>query len=116
MTNAKPSGLLPKEFNVVVEMDPVEQVTKGGIILTATQTDRDKHAAEVGTLTDVSPLAFTYADWPEGEQQPQVGDRVLVARYTGVMHTIGDRTFRVLKDKEIVAVIEPGVKLAAIAA
>lgn len=110
MTNE--SGLRPSEFNVVVAMDPTETVSKGGILLPTQVTDREKLAAEEGTLVAVSPHAFTYADWPAGETPPRVGDRVLIARYGGVMHERAGKTFRILKDKDIVAVIEPAATLA----
>lgn len=105
MTNE--SGLRPMEFNVVVEMDPVEEKTAGGIFLPASKTERDELATEEGALVALSPHAFTYADWPQGEAPPAVGDRVLIARYAGAIHKRGGKTFRILKDKDIVAVIEP---------
>lgn len=110
MTNE--SGLLPAEFNIVIRMDATEQKTPGGIILPATKTDRDELATDEGTLIAVSPHAFTYAEWPEGTRQPQVGDRVLFAQYAGRIWKRGDATYRILKDKDIVAVIEPKPALA----
>lgn len=110
MTNN--SGLRPMEFNVVVQPDPVEEVTKGGIIIPTTKTDRDKLAVEEGTLVAVSPHAFTYADWPEGAEPPKVGDRVVFARYAGALHTRDGVDYRVIKDKDIVAVVEPQITLA----
>lgn len=107
------SGLRPMEFNCVVEMDPTEEITRGGIILPTSKTDRDKLATEEGTLVAASPHAFSYADWPKDEVPPQVGDRVLIARYAGAIHERGGKTFRVIKDKDIVAVIEPPALAAA---
>jgi co-chaperonin GroES (HSP10) len=103
------------EYNVVVEMDPTEEVTRGGIILPSSKTDRDKLATEEGVLVALSPHAFTYEAWPEGETPPQAGDRVLIARYAGAIHERGGKTFRILKDKDIVAVVEPSQALAAVA-
>ncbi len=103
MTNE--SGLIPSEYNVVVKPDAVEEVTKGGIILPVSTTDRDKLAADEGTLIAVSPHAFSYADWPEGEKPPQVGDRVVFARYAGSLIKRGDAEYRILKDSNIIAVV-----------
>ncbi len=100
------SGLSPVEFNVVVRMDPVEEVTKGGIILTQQKTDRDKLAADEGTLVAVSPLAFSYADWPEGSVVPKVGDRVLMAQFDGRIWERGGVTYRLIKDKSVIAVLD----------
>jgi co-chaperonin GroES (HSP10) len=107
------SGLRPCEFNVVVEMDPTEEVTRGGIILPTSKTDRDKLATEEGTLVALSPHAFSYADWPQDQAPPVVGDRVLIARYAGALHERGGKSFRIVKDKDIVAVIEPPTLAAA---
>lgn len=104
------SGLRPMEFNVIVEMDPVEEKTAGGIILPTSKQERDKLATEEGTLVAVSPHAFTYADWPQDEAPPVPGERVLIARYSGAIHERGGKTYRVLKDRDIVAVVEPPVQ------
>lgn len=106
MNNA--SGLIPMEFNVVVQPDPLEEVSAGGIILrTSTAADREKLAVDEGTLVAVSPHAFTYADWPEGARKPVVGDRVIFARHSGMLRKHQDTEFRIIKDKDIVAIVEP---------
>src|SRR5690349_8342661 len=81
MTNE--SGLRPMEFNIVIRMDPTEEKTAGGIILPQTKAERDELACDQGTLEAVSPLAFTYADWPADAEQPKPGDRVMFAQYAG---------------------------------
>lgn len=104
----------PMEFNVVVELDPVESKTPGGILLLDTAKERDKLGIQEGTLVAASPLAFTYADWPEGHSPPDLGCRVLFARYSGLIREEDGKTFRILKDKDVVAVIDkPSVAKAA---
>ena len=98
--------LIPMEFNVVVELDPVEEKTAGGLYLPPTKVDRDKLEAEEGTLVAVSPHAFTYAEWPEGSRQPRVGDRVLIARFAGVLRERDGKSLKIVKDKDIIAVVE----------
>lgn len=105
MTND--SGLKPMEYNVLVRMDPVEERTAGGIIIPVAKKDRDELATDEGTLVDASPHAFSYADWPEGQTPPQVGERVLFAQYSGRIWERAGVKYRILKDKDIVAVIEP---------
>lgn len=101
------SGLIPVEFFVVVELDTIEETTKGGIILPGSVTDKDKLATEEGTLIAVSPLAFNYEKWPEGSRQPVVGDRVIFKRYDGLLKDRNGKSFRLLNDKSIVAIVEP---------
>lgn len=104
----------PMEFNVVVELDPVDSKTPGGIILIDTAKERDKLGIQEGTLVAASPLAFSYADWPEGHSPPSPGCRVLFARYSGLIREEDGKTYRILKDKDVVAVIDaPSVAAAA---
>lgn len=100
-------NLIPMEFNVVVELDNVEQVTKGGIILAPQSVDREKLSAEEGVLVAVSPHAFTYADWPEGARKPEVGDRVLIAKFAGIQRDRDGVSLKIVKDKDIIAIVEP---------
>ena len=112
------SGLQPVEFNVIVRMKPTEETTAGGIILPTSKTERDELAEDEGTLVAVSPHAFSYAEWPDGVAPPQVGDQVIIAQYQGrIWKPGGDKgpTYRIIKDKDVVAVIEPPAKLAAAA-
>lgn len=109
MTNE--SGISPVEYNIVVRMDPVEEKTPGGIIVPQSKTDRDKMAADEGTIVAASPLAFSYADWPEGARIPQVGDRILMAQFDGRIWERGSKTYRLIKDKSVIAVVDTTVKL-----
>jgi co-chaperonin GroES (HSP10) len=109
------SGLKPLEFFVLVELDPQEGRTPGGIILPSKTQDADRLATQEGTLIDVSPHAFTYAEnWPEGSV-PKVGDRVLFKRYAGHLHERGERSYRLLNDKDLIAIVqsEPALSVAA---
>jgi co-chaperonin GroES (HSP10) len=109
------SGLTPLEFFVVVELDPQEGKSAGGIILPTKTQETDKLATQEGTLVAVSPHAFTYAQgWPEGSK-PVLGQRVLFKRYAGHLHERDGHTYRLLNDKDLVAVIEtaPALSVAA---
>lgn len=111
------SGLRPMEFNVVVKMDPAEEKV-GSIIMPVTKQERDELACDQGTLVAVSPHAFSYADWPKSAVPPAEGERVMFAQYSGrLWKPDGDRgaTYRILKDKDIVAVVERKPALVAVA-
>jgi co-chaperonin GroES (HSP10) len=105
-------GLIPMEFNVIVELDPDEEKTAGGIILTVEKVERNRLEEVEGTLVALSPLAFGYDDWPPEARKPAAGDRVYFARYAGILTQRGDRWVRIIKDRDIVAVIEPKPALA----
>ncbi|KCZ47769.1 hypothetical protein [Hyphomonas sp. CY54-11-8] len=102
------SGISPTEYNVLVHRHEVETTTKGGIVLADTTLDRKQAMATKGTLIDVSPLAFTYERWPEGTRKPQIGDTVVITKAAGVdVEGEDGKTYRLLKDKDIAAVILP---------
>src|SRR3990167_9491861 len=101
------SGIIPTEFKVLLLPDTVEERTAGGIIKPAERVERDQYAAMEGVIIPASPLAFTYENWPEGARKPQVGDRVIFAKYAGA--TVEGRDgvkYRLVADKDIGAVLE----------
>lgn len=97
-------GIEALEFNVVVYPRTLAEKTKGGIILSEPAKDRDDEAATDGVLVSVSPMAFSFAEWPAGKPHPQAGDHVLFARYAGTLVYGADgRRYRVMKDKDVIA-------------
>ena len=103
MTN--PSGVSPTEFKVLVRPDKVEEKTKGGILLPQEQRERDQAASTAGEIIAISPLAFTYADWPVTTAPPNVGDRVAFARYAGMTVKGSDgEEYRLVNDKDIAGI------------
>ncbi len=107
--------LLPLEYKVIVKPDNVEEVTAGGIILSAMTTDRDKFAIQTGEIVALSPHAFSYAEWPEDARKPQVGDRVVFGKYKGASFGKDKDEVRILSDKEIDAIIDDPAQLRAVA-
>ncbi len=98
---------LMQEFNVLVLPDKVEEKSKGGIIIADMARDHSQHQATLGTLIAISPLAFTFENYPAGARTPKVGDRVLFAKYAGSLVDINKPDgLRTCKDKDILAVIE----------
>lgn len=95
--NIKPIG-----FHVLVLPDPVEETSKGGIILRP--DDREKTVITRGTVIDIAEGAWS--DKPEGSY-PKVGDRVIFAKYAG--STITDeesgKEYRLMIDEDIKAIV-----------
>lgn len=107
--------LQPVEFNCIVELDPTEEKTAGGILLPGQKVERNRLEETVGTLVAVSPFAFNYDDWPADASKPKVGDRVFFARYAGILQDCEGRWVRIIKDKDVVAVVGRKASLAAAA-
>lgn len=108
-------NLYPLEYNVIIKPDKVEEVSAGGIILSTGITDRQKFEVQEGEIVALSPHAFSYAEWPEDARVPQVGDRVVFARHAGALYGKAPDEVRVVKDKDVIAVIaeEPALSAAA---
>lgn len=92
--------VIPVGHRVLVIPDPVEEVSKGGLILP--KTERDKYEIVTGTVADVGETAFT--DFG-GTPWAIIGDRVIFQKYGGFVYTDEDTdvTYRVLNDEDIIA-------------
>lgn len=99
-------GMTPVEWNVIIA--PAEQKKKiGSVYIPDASQERLGLAKQVGRIIAISPLAFNYDAWPEGTRPPQLGDVVWFARYAGGEFEGADgRVYRIIKDKDIGAIIE----------
>lgn len=98
-------GMRATGFCVLVALAPKESVTAGGIIIPEAAGEREHMNQCRGRAVSISPAAFDFADF--GNEHPKAGDEVVFAKFAGVMTTGGDgREYRILQDKEILAVIE----------
>lgn len=101
----KPAGgelkLQPLGDRVVVERESAEAVTSGGIVLPDTAKDKPARGKIVSLgngrlLDDGSRAAF----------QVKVGERVLFTSYAGEQFKVGDRELLLMREEDILAVIE----------
>jgi len=104
-------GIKPVEYNVVIAPAKApEKIGKQGLIIAPDEFKENQGLAmQVGRIVRMSPLAFSYEKddlWPEGTK-PKLGDIVWFARYAGKdFEGMDGETYRILKDKDIGAVIE----------
>jgi co-chaperonin GroES (HSP10) len=78
------SGITPLAFKVVILPDPVEEKTKGGIIVPVEKVTKDEFATTRGTIIAVSGSAFSHVTDEEwGADKPKPGDHVVFTRYAG---------------------------------
>jgi co-chaperonin GroES (HSP10) len=95
------SGLNPVEYKVVVMPDPIEETTGGGIIVKTEANQHEEWLRQTrGTLVAVNDMAF--AGWTGNV--PKEGDKVYFAMFAGIVDH--SKTYRVMDDKNILAVIE----------
>ncbi|MBM3802795.1 MAG: co-chaperone GroES [Acidimicrobiia bacterium] len=102
------SGISPLGYRVLVRPDALEERTKGGIVIPATEREKFDRAQQTGVLVAVGTTA-----WKEyAEPLASVGDRVVFARYGGAHMTGKDGVlYRLLNDEQVVASVDDGVAL-----
>lgn len=102
MTN--PSGIEPLEYYVVIKLDSMDEITKGGVWLPASVREREEQAQVTGRLIAIGPLAFRYD--VENSVIPQIGNRVAFPKYGGLVLRGKDGTeYRLLKDGDLAAIL-----------
>lgn len=96
------SGITPLDLVALVYPDPVESVTKGGIIIPESAQDKQKYHTQKATLVAVGRSCFV--QWVE---KPQAGDRVLIVQYSGTLIKGKDgKEYRIVKEDDIIAGLE----------
>lgn len=103
------SGIRPVEYNCLVKPVDVEKTTKAGLILPESAVEKEEFGRMEGTLVAVSPMAFSFAEWPKDRdgEKPQVGQRVTFSRYQATELTGKDGAkYWMMKDKSILGVME----------
>jgi chaperonin GroES len=95
--------LKPVEYKIVVELDEIDERTAGGIYIPVTLVDKQKMTQVEAVLISAGGNAFE--DWKGTIPKP--GDHVYVAKMAGYEIKDADgKKFRLMNDKDIVAVIE----------
>lgn len=93
---------------VIVIPDPVEEVTKGGIVL-AVDKKREEASAQKGTVHSVGPSAWKSELYgygkPGWEPWCVSGDRIFFARYAGKIFRDGKQIYMVINDDDVQCLI-----------
>lgn len=102
------SGITPSDMRVLIKPAPVEEVTKGGIILADSTKERDRYAQTRATFIAAGDNAFK--DWGEC-RKPQPGDEVIMAQYSGKIHRGADGDdYRICNDEDVIGFWEGDAK------
>ncbi len=93
--NIKPLG-----DRVVIKMVETEETTKSGLILASSA----KEKPQVAEVVAVGPGGMV--DGKEVKMEVKVGDSVIYSKYSGTEVKLDDEEFIVVKQNDILAVIE----------
>jgi len=113
------SKLKPCGYYVIVDVTPVESVTKGGIILPEDTVEKEQAVEETGTVVSIGPLAFLGMRGCTEEDVERtglpahkiwgidVGDKVEFKKYEGKKSFVkGLEKQRYIPDTHIMGVID----------
>jgi chaperonin GroES len=90
----------PLGDRVVIKRLEAEEKTKSGIVLTGTAKEKPQEAEVVA----VGPGG--YVDGKEVKMEVKVGDKVLFSKYAGTEVKIDGEEYTILKQDDILAVVE----------
>lgn len=88
----------PILYRLKVKPDAFEEITAGGIVIPKQTAEKEQTATVTGTVVSVGQSAF------EGAALLKSGDRVLYAKYGGLIHRENGEEFRFLNDEDIIAI------------
>jgi co-chaperonin GroES (HSP10) len=89
---------------ILVKIVEKERISKGGIILSGAEIDKDIFASIKGTIVAIGTMAF-----PEElpEDRPKIGDHIHIAKYSGLPLRDADyNMYRYTNDTDVIAVGE----------
>jgi co-chaperonin GroES (HSP10) len=97
--------LTPVLHRLIIKLDPVEEVTESGIIISKELVKKERKAVEKGTVITIGETAFK--DYGGNKDTVKVGDKVIIAQYSGKeIKDINGDDFVVINDEDILVVIK----------
>ena len=113
------SGIIPCEFKVLVLPDESEVAIRArriNFVVPPGVGEGYAHGTVTGRIIAISEGAFSYHDWSPVARLPQVGERVVYARYAGMIvkgrpkrDENGNEEqleYRLLNDKDVAGILE----------
>ncbi|MBQ9411592.1 MAG: co-chaperone GroES [Oscillospiraceae bacterium] len=92
--------LKPLADRVVLKQVEAEEKTKGGIILTSAGQEKP----EIYEVKEVGPGGFI--DGQEVEMEVEVGDKVIMGKYSGTNVKLDGETYTIVRQSDILAIVE----------
>ena len=90
----------PLADRVLIKMEESKEMTKSGIILSSTS----KEMPQIAEIIAVGPGGNI--DGSNIEMYVNVGDRIIVAKYAGTETKYEDKDYLIVKQSDILAIIE----------
>ena len=98
MKTIKPVGWV-----LIVKPDPVAEKTNGGLYLPQTVRENQQQQAIMGTVIRIGDEAWE--KFSSESFTPNVGDRILFAKYAGQVLELDGEEYRILNDQDVLGVV-----------
>ena len=90
----------PCGFRVLVELERLEEVSDGGIVIARENKGRrEQTGQETATVVALGPTAFKAYD--NGEPWCKIGDKVRIVRYSGNIIEDDNKFYSIINDNDI---------------
>ncbi|MBR4123834.1 MAG: co-chaperone GroES [Clostridia bacterium] len=93
-------NIKPLADNVVIKATEAEETTKSGIVLTSTA----KEKPQIAEVVAVGPGGLV--DGKEVKMTVNVGDKVIIAKYSGTEIKLDGEEYTILRQSDILAIVE----------
>lgn len=104
-----PSDQNPLEYNVLLRVCSVEELTEGGIMKPETFFTKELYNKTHAVIAAIGTEAFTRPDGDYIADRPAVGDLVITAKYAGnVYRDAENNLYRYAKDKDVISIVKRG--------
>ena len=91
----------PVLHRILVQLEDIDEVTESGIIIAKELIKKERKAVEKGTVVAIGETAFK--DYGGSSDTVHVGDKVLIAQYSG-KEVYKDKNLVVVNDEDILVV------------
>lgn len=89
----------PILHRILIKLDDVEEITASGIIISKDLIKKERKAVEKGVVIAIGETAFK--DYGGSVDTIKVGDKVVIAQYSGKEIKDGEDVFVVVNDEDI---------------
>ena len=97
--------LKPVLHRIILKLDDVEEVTESGIIIASELIKKERKAVEVGTVVSIGETAFK--DYGGSIDTLSVGDRVVIAKYSGnPVKDVDGTEYVIINDEDCLVIIK----------
>ena len=97
--------LTPVLHRIILKLDSIEEVTASGIVIPKDLIEKERKAVEIGTVVSIGETAFK--DYGGSIDTIKIGDRVIIAKYSGKeIKDIDETSYVVCNDEDLLVIIK----------